>query len=414
MADEVAPKSLDELARDLRETEQTFRLLVTCVKEYAIFMLDPEGNVITWNIGAERLKGYSADEIIGRHFSQFYTQEALDSNHPQNELDLAKKNGSYEEEGWRIRKDGTMFWAHVVLTAVYDGPVLIGFAKVTRDLTEHRALEQEREAVSKRISDTNVELRRALESKERFLSTVSHEMRSPMAGIIGMTELLTMQDFGAETNDMVRSVFDSSHRLLQMLNNLLDSARLESGKLKLQHVSFRIQEVLEDVARLVSIEATKKSVMVTVESDAALPEELCGDEYKVGQILANLAFNAVKFTKKGNVKIECKITSETPSVITVHFAISDTGIGIKEIDRDKLFQPFVQADDAAARRYGGTGLGLSISKQLVEHMHGRIGLTSEYGVGSTFWFEIPFDKVDCALDDADEEDEEDDADEEDL
>jgi osomolarity two-component system sensor histidine kinase TcsA len=405
MTDELATKSQDELAKDLKDTEQTFRLLVTSVKEYAIFMLDPEGNVITWNIGAERLKGYSAAEIIGHHFSQFYTQQERDNNHPQDELEQAKKNGSYEEQGWRIRKDGTMFWAHVVLTAVYDGgSTLIGFAKVTRDLTEQRALEQEREAIAKTISDTNIELRRALESKERFLSTVSHEMRSPMAGIIGMTELLTMQDFGAETNDMVRSVFDSSNRLLQMLNNLLDSARLESGKLKLQHGSFLIQDVLEDAARLVAVEATKKSLKVNVEIDPRLPEEVCGDEYKVGQILTNLAFNAVKFTKTGSVKIECKLVSEATTTITVHFAITDTGIGIKESDQDKLFQPFVQADDAAARRYGGSGLGLSISRQLVELMHGHIGLKSVHGAGSMFWFDIPFDKVDCVLDDDGAED----------
>jgi osomolarity two-component system sensor histidine kinase TcsA len=403
MTDEVSTRSRDELAKDLRATEQKFRLLVTSVKEYAIFMLDPQGNVITWNIGAERLKGYSAEEIIGRHFSLFYIQEALDRNHPQNELELARKNGSYEEEGWRVRKDSTTFWAHVVLTAVYDGPTLIGFAKVTRDLTEQRSLELEREEASKRISDTNTQLLRALESKERFLSTVSHEMRSPLAGIIGMTELLTMQDFGAETNDMVRSVFESSNRLLQMLNNLLDFARLESGKLKVQHVSFHIQDVLEDTARLVAVEATKKSLKVDVEIDPRLPEELCGDEYKVGQILKNLAFNAVNFTKKGSVKIECKLASETPSIAVVHFAITDTGIGIKEIDRAKLFQPFMQADDAAARKYGGSGLGLSISGQLVELMHGHIGLQSEHGTGSTFWFEIPFDKVDCVLDDDGEE-----------
>jgi PAS domain S-box-containing protein len=399
MTDEVASKPGAELAKDLRDSEQTFRLLVSSVKEYAIFMIDTDGTVLTWNEGAQRLKGYSADEIIGQNFSRFYSLESRNSNHPQAELKLACEHGSYEEEGWRIRKDGTAFWAHIVLTAVYNGTVLVGFAKVTRDLTQHHELEQEREEASVRISEANIELRRALESKERFLSTVSHEMRSPMAGIIGMTELLTMQDLGEENNEMVRSVFDSSNRLLQMLNNLLDSARLESGRLKLEHIGFRIRDLLVDVRQLMAPEAAKKSVQLEIEQDPRLPVELCGDEYKLRQVLTNLAFNAVKFTTAGKVAIKCNLLAETATTITVHFSISDTGIGIKESDQQKLFHPFVQADDATARLYGGSGLGLSIAKQLVELMNGRIGLASEYGVGSTFWFEITFDKVDCSTDD---------------
>jgi signal transduction histidine kinase len=219
-----------------------------------------------------------------------------------------------------------------------------------------------------------------------------------------MTELLTMEDFGEDTNEMIKSVYDSSNRLLQLLSNLLESARLEAGKLKLEHIGFSLQAVIRDALQLVSREAAKKSLQVESFCDSRLPAEICGDEYKLGQILTNLAFNAVKFTNMGSITLACNLVSETASSVVVQFSVSDMGIGIKASDQEKLFQPFVQADDAVVRLYGGSGLGLSICKQLVELMGGRIGLKSEPGAGSTFWFEIPFDKVDCVVTDFDNDD----------
>src|SRR5581483_8289440 len=209
--------------------------LVSGVKDYAIFMLDPQGYVMTWNEGAERLNGYSSSEIIGKHFSQFYTEDAKAINHPANELELAKKFGRYEEEGFRVRKDGTLFWSNVLITPIYNEGKLIGFAKVTRDLSERRKAEQQREADARVLAETVTQLQSALEIKSRFLSTISHEVRTPMAGIIGMTELLTFEDLGANNNQIVSSIFESSKRLLQLLNDLLDSARMESGKLSLEY-----------------------------------------------------------------------------------------------------------------------------------------------------------------------------------
>ena len=385
-----------KVTRDLTERrlfeqkEEVFRLMVNGVADYAIFMLTPEGNIMTWNEGAQRIKGYKADEIIGKHFSIFYTKEAQKRRHPQGELEQAKADGRYEEEGWRLKKDGSLIWANVVITPIYDNGKLFGFAKVTRDLTQRLLADQEREASARMLDETNTELRHALEVKSRFLSTISHEVRTPMGAIIGMTEVLTMEDLGEDTNFIIKNIFTSSQRLLQLLNNLLDSAKLETGDISLENEIFPIRAVLGDVRQLISRDARAKNLRVVGVCDSKIPETVSGDELKLRQILLNLAHNAVKFTEEGEVNISAELTSRTDKTLHIRFTVNDTGIGIKDIDKSKIFLPFSQAEDSTKRVYGGSGLGLNISKQLVDRMGGTIGFESEHSKGTTFTFEIPF------------------------
>lgn len=345
---------------------------------------------MTWNDGAQRIKGYTAEEIIGSHFSRFYTEPDRLRNHPENELAIAREVGRYEEEGWRVKKDGTTFWANVVITRITEGDHIVGFAKVTRDLTERRLAEQARENNARLLAASNEELQRALETKGRFLSTISHEVRTPMGGIIGMAELLTMKNLGADNNDIINSIFTSSKRLLALLNDLLDTSRIESGKLSIESRTFPIRAILGDVQQLVRPEASKKGLQVIGHCDASIPEFLCGDEIRLRQVLLNLAFNAVKFTEKGSVTVSFLLVSKDGPVYTVRFEVRDTGIGIAPEAINRLFTPFEQASDSISRLYGGSGLGLSIAKNIVELMGGKIGVESAFGEGSLFWFEIPF------------------------
>ncbi|MBX9722268.1 MAG: hypothetical protein K2X81_12785, partial [Candidatus Obscuribacterales bacterium] len=264
--------------------------------------------------------------------------------------------------------------------------------KITRDLTQRLLADQEREMSAKILDQTNHDLRRALDVKSRFLSTISHEVRTPMAAIIGMTELLSTEDLGADNNLIVRNVFDSSKRLLQLLNNLLDAARMESGDLAIENRNFPVRAVVGDIRQLIALDAGRKFLRITGNVDSQIPEYVFGDELKVRQVLLNLAHNAVKFTNAGIIDITTELITKTPNISNIRFSVTDTGIGLSTADKEKLFQPFVQANDSTKRIYGGTGLGLSISKQLVELMGGNIDVSSELGSGSKFWFDIPLVK----------------------
>jgi PAS domain S-box-containing protein len=360
-----------------------YRLLVESVRDYAIFLLDPEGNVMSWNPGAERFKGYKAHEIIGKHFSVFYPEE--DKWKPSAELEIAKREGRVEDEGWRLRKDGSRFWASIVITALHDKTgKLVGFAKVTRDLTE-RKLSEERaieDARSVALSDA------ANRAKAEFLAAMSHELRTPLNAIAGYADLLLAGVGGGMSKqqmDYMERIRRSQQRLLSIINDILNFSRVEAGQITYETEAIPVAQLVDATIPLVQPQATFKNVTITRDPDLGLV--VCADRTKVEQVLLNLLANAVKFTPPAGTITVCA----APANGMVRISVEDTGIGIAPADLKAIFQPFVQVGRSLSSGHEGTGLGLAISSDLAKGMHGRLEVESIEGKGSTFTLVLPID-----------------------
>jgi osomolarity two-component system sensor histidine kinase TcsA len=355
---------------------ETFRILVETVRDYAIFMLDPSGHVATWNAGAQGFKGYTPSEIIGKHFSQFYSQEDRDNDKPARELRDALRDGRCEDEGWRFRKDGSKFWANVVITPVYKDAVLLGFSKVTRDLTERRKTENSLIAAYEEASKL----------KSEFLANMSHEIRTPMHGMLSALTLLLDTNLDDNQRELTRIIQESGDVLLGVINDILDYSKLASGSFSISHDIISVGDIIQSVVRA---HQTCHKPEVRLESflDSQLPRSAEGDSLRYRQIVQNLLSNATKFTEQGYVRIVARLQKEDQEYFTILTEVVDSGIGVPANGSHTLFTPFTQFDNSATKRYKGTGLGLSICKSLAELMGGNIGFQpNPEGRGSVFWF----------------------------
>jgi PAS domain S-box-containing protein len=367
----------------LAESERRFRLMVESVTDYAIFMLDAEGRVASWNAGAQRIAGYHADEMIGQHFSRFYPREDLERRKPQWELEVATAEGRFEEEGWRVRKDGSTYWANVVITAVRDDTGrLLGFAKVVRDLTERNRVEAE-------LIHAKVTAEKASEAKSQFLANMSHELRTPLNSLLILARLLADNAAGNLTAKQVQfaqTIYASGMDLLSLINDLLDLAKIEAGAITVLSVGpARLDELREDLERTFRQVAQDKNLQFRIAVDPSAPAVIHTDMARLKQVLKNLLANAFKFTKEGSVALE--ISPAEPRHIA--FSVVDTGIGIAADKQRIIFEAFQQADGTTSRQYGGTGLGLSISRELTRLLGGELRVASTPGEGSTFTLYLP-------------------------
>jgi PAS domain S-box-containing protein len=369
----------------LGKGEPAFRLLVEAVEDYAIFLLSPEGNVLTWNPGAERIKGYTADEIIGEHFSRFYTSEERKADRPMRLLNWAAEHGRFEDEGWRVRKDGTRFWADVIITALRDeAGAPYAYAKITRDLTERRAAEErERQLLAEQRARAAAE--EALAARTRFLSVASHELKTPSASL-----LLTVES-------LLRA-----HRA-----GRLASTRLEMGLRRMETAAIRMGVLVEellDVSRLTSdtVPVVRKPIdLVALAreaidrfSDAMGPGRfhfsappaapLLGDASRLDQVITSLLDNAVKYSDAGS-RVEVGIRREDNGVL---LTVSDRGVGLDAEALGRLYEAFGRGTNV--EHIPGLGLGLYISHQIVERHGGRIDARQrDDGPGSVFSVWLP-------------------------
>lgn len=371
-----AGQLLAERERALRDNQERLRLIIDGVKDYGIFALDTAGMVTTWNFGAERIKGYRDQEIIGRHFSLFYLPEEC-PQHPDMALREATAHGHYMEEGWRCRKDGSRFWASVVITAQYDASgALRGFSKITRDITDRRAAEIA-------LGTAREEAESASRAKSEFLSRMSHELRTPLNAILGFAQLLDM-DSSAGQRPQVGHILRAGQHLLGLINEVLDIARIEAGRLPLNVEPMPLAAVLHEALTLVSPMAADAGIHLA--SLPPLPSDsgVIADRQRLIQVLLNLLSNAIKYNRAdGRVSIEVTIEQSR-----LRISVLDTGAGIAAHRLELLFKPFERLD--ADPRVEGTGLGLALSKSLLEMMDGSLGVHSTPGSGSRFTLELPY------------------------
>jgi PAS domain S-box-containing protein len=351
----------------LRQSEERMRLMVEAVRDYAIFLLDSDGRVATWNVGAKRLKGYEADEIIGKHFSIFYPEEARRREHPAEELRRAKAEGRYEEEGWRIRKDGSQFWANVVITALFDPEGRhIGFTKVTRDFTETRNLR---------------EAQLAVQLRDDFLATAGHELRTPLSALLmqvqGLARNTRVED--ARIKERLEKAAAAGARLEKLISQILDVSRINVGRLVLERERMRLDTAVREAMDRFADLAAEAQCPIVLRLD---PVEGLWDRVRLEQVITNLIANALKYGKGKPVEVETLLEG-TSAVLRV----TDHGIGIAPEDQKRIFQRFERAK--GTREYGGVGLGLWISRSIVEAIGGIISVQSESGQGSTFTVKLP-------------------------
>lgn len=337
----------------LRQSEERFRLLVEAVGDYAIFMLDPQGRVMSWNTGAQRSKGYTSREIIGQHFRVFYPPESQAERHPEHELEIALREGRYEEEGWRVRKDGSHYWANVVITAVFnDVGEHIGFAKVTRDRTDKRRLDDEREQTNAALEELNMRLQQAAADQSQFLAVTAHELRTPAAVLRGSADTLARHwaDLGErERRGLLAGMTSSADRLGRLLNDLLTASKLDAKALNLSPERISVAALIGAAVNTARVARTGVDIQVD-----PLPDlDVMVDPNRYGQAIDNLIGNAVSHGAPP-VTLGADLVDGVAQI-----RVSDSGAGVDAAVLPRLFERFATADNVR-----GTGLGLFIVREL--------------------------------------------------
>ncbi len=366
-----------------------YKILVESIEDYAIFLLDKNGYILTWNKGAQKAKGYKADEIIGQHFSKFYQEEDIAANKPARELVLAIQRGRVEDEDWRVRKDGSKFWANVVITTLYDSDGNhIGFAKVTRDLTERKLQEDAVRHTNIQLRQQQKELELLNNSKDEFISLASHQLRTPATAVKQLLGLLTEGLYGELPPHIVNilgKAYESNERQINIINSLLKVAQIDAGKVILHRSSVDMTQMVQDLLDEYSDTFFSRMQNVDLKIVGKRPVTAYIDAEYMRMAISNLIDNASKYTRmNGNISVKISQTSTYASI-----GITDNGVGISKEDQKELFTKFQRIPNEMSQVVGGSGLGLYWVQKVVELHRGTIKIDSEIGKGTTITLLLP-------------------------
>lgn len=377
----------------LKESEERFRLMVEGVKDYAIITIDTEGYVTSWNEGARRLKGYELHEIKGKHFGQFYEPEDVAIGKCEYELKEAAATGRFEDEGWRVRKDGTKFWANVVVTPLRDSAgKLRGFSKVTRDITERKRTEDKlrmaHEGLERRVQERTKELQSAIESRDEFLSIASHELRTPLTALKLQQQIFERQ-LQRTIDPMVaimraKEISDMTKRqvaqLGRLIDDMLDVSRISTGRLRLDLNPCDVSDLVAKVVQSFEPQFEDLSIATSITIEPHI--EIICDFHRLEQVIANLLSNAIKYGGGTKVTVTARQLSDRVEIV-----VKDAGPGISKADQARIFKRYERA--ISASEVSGLGLGLFISEQIVSIHGGTLTVESEPGKGAQFIVLLP-------------------------
>jgi PAS domain S-box-containing protein len=365
-------------------TDEQFRLLVAAVKDYAIFLLDPDGRVMSWNAGAERIKGYREQEILGSSFTSFYLPQDIAAGVPAAALGQARENGRFEGYGWRVRKDGTRFYAHVTITALRDpGGRLWGFAKVTQDVTERRQAEQQLRESLEREQAASQHLRALDQMKSTFLQAVSHELRTPLASVLGIAVTLQhhqQQLDAGEVADLLRRLGRSALKMDRLLNDLLDLDRLAQPTVSPERQRIDLNELVRRVVNDASRELLDRRPVHVV----ACPLELEVDAPKVERMVENLLVNAARHTPPGT-PVWVRVQPREQGALLL---VEDASPGVPGHPREAIFEPFRQGPRPASHA-PGVGVGLALVRVFAQLHGGNAWVEERQGGGASFRIHLP-------------------------
>lgn len=364
-------RTLDRLA----ESEERFRLLVEGVRDYSIVMLDTEGRVASWNQGAERINGWSADEALGRPMSIFYTAEDIAAGKPERTMETLRRTGRFEEEGWRVRRSGLAFWAHVAMAPLADeSGRLRGYVRISRDMTAHKQTEQ----ILRRAKE---EAERANLAKSKFLAAASHDLRQPVQALFFFVAALERRLQAHPARGVLADLERSLDSLNMLLDSLLDISKLDAGVVAPKETTFSVASLLDRMDSEFAPAARAKGLRLRVVPSTAV---IRSDPSLLSRVVQNLVANAVRYTESGRILVGCRLHGES-----LRIEVWDTGIGIPAERLDDIFEEFYQVGNAERDRSQGLGLGLAIVNRLARLLHHRVSVRSTLGQGSTFAIEVP-------------------------